>query len=118
MTKDAEEFSELDGHVRCREYTPRRDDESTTPRGQIRGNTKIGLVLEVTTINHQGKPGVEIRFDSLSNDGTQSWIRISSRLNKFVRDLTEKTRTHGEIENNSASTGQLVVRESRIVHHS
>ena len=43
MTKDAEEFSEFDGHVGCREYTLLRDDESSTPRGWIRGNTKIGF---------------------------------------------------------------------------
>ena len=38
MTKDAEEFSEFDGHVRCREYTLPRYDEFSTPRGWIRGN--------------------------------------------------------------------------------
>ena len=32
-TKDAEEFSEFDGHVGCREYTLPRDDESSTPIG-------------------------------------------------------------------------------------
>ena len=36
MTKDAEEFSEFDGDVGCREYTLPRDDESSTPRGWIR----------------------------------------------------------------------------------
>ena len=51
--------------------------------------------------NHQVKPGVEIRVDFLSIDRTQSWITISSGLNRFVRDLTEKTRTLGEIENKS-----------------
>ena len=34
--------------------------------------------------------GIEIRIDSFSGDGSQSWVRISSGLNKFVRDLTEK----------------------------
>ena len=59
-TKDAEEFSQFDGHVACREYTLPRDDESSKPKGWISGNTKIGPVLEVVTDHHQGKHGVEI----------------------------------------------------------
>ena len=102
----------------CREYTLPRDDESSTPNEWIRGNTKICLVLDVATNYHQGKPGVEIRIDSLSGDGSQSWIRISTGLNKFVRDLTEKTRTLGDEEHNSTGTGQPVVQESRIVKYS
>ena len=35
--------------VACREYALPRDDGSSQPRGWIQGNTKIELVLEVTT---------------------------------------------------------------------
>ena len=52
MTKNDEEFSEFDGHVGCREYTLPRDEELSTPRGWIRGHTKIGPVVEVTTNYH------------------------------------------------------------------
>ena len=72
----------------------------------------------MTTNYHQRKPGVELRVDSLSIDRTQSWIIISNGLNKFVRDLTEKTRTLGEIENKSEGTAQSVVQESGILEHS
>ena len=41
--------------VTCREYTLPRDEKSTDPKGWIRGNTKIGPVLEVTTSYLQGK---------------------------------------------------------------
>ena len=92
MTKDAEEFSQFDGHVACREYTLPRDDESSKPRGWIRGTTKIGLVSEVAISCHQRKHGVEIRIDSLPGDVSHFWIRISNGLNKFVRYLTEKAR--------------------------
>ena len=34
----------------CREYTLPREDGSSQPRGWIQGNTKIGPVLEVTTV--------------------------------------------------------------------
>ena len=42
----------------CREYTLPRDKKSSDPKGWIRGNTKIGPVLEVTTSYLQGKYGV------------------------------------------------------------
>ena len=48
MTKDTEELSQFTEPVKCREYTLPRDDKSSDPKGWIRGNTKIGPVLEVT----------------------------------------------------------------------
>ena len=65
MTKDTEEFSQFTVSVACRECTLPRDDKSTDPKGWIRGNTKIGPVLEVTTSYLQGKYGVEIRMESV-----------------------------------------------------
>ena len=47
---------------------------------------KIGPVLEVTTSCLYGKHGVEIRIWSLSEDNTQSWVRISHGSKKFVID--------------------------------
>ena len=64
MTKDTEEFSQFTDSVACREYTLPRDEKSTDPKGWIRGNTKIGPVIEVTTSYLQGKYGVEIRLES------------------------------------------------------
>ena len=49
MTKDTEEFSQFTESVACREYTLPRDEKSSDPKVLIRGNTKIGPVLEVTT---------------------------------------------------------------------
>ena len=43
-------------------------------------------MLEVTTSCLHGKHGVEIRIWSLSEDNTQSWVRISHGSNKFVID--------------------------------
>ena len=62
MTKDTEEFSQFTDSVACREYTLPRDEQSSAPKGWIRGNTKIGTVLEVTTSYLQGKYGVEVRI--------------------------------------------------------
>ena len=84
MTKDTAEFSQFTHAVACREYTLPRDEETSEPKGWIRGNTKIGPVLEVTTSCLYGKHGVEIRILSLSEDSTQSWVRISHGSNKFV----------------------------------
>ena len=49
MTKDTGEFSQLTDAVACREYTLPRDEETSEPKDWIRGNTKIGPVLEVAT---------------------------------------------------------------------
>ena len=76
MTKDTGDFTKFHT-VACREYTLLRSDGSSQPKGWIQGNTKIGPVLEVTTSYLYGKHGVEIRIWSLSEDNTQSWVRIS-----------------------------------------
>ena len=71
MTKDnGEQFCA----VACRECTLPRSDESSQPKGWIRGNTKIGPVMEVTTSCLHGKHGVEIGIWSVSEDNTQSWV--------------------------------------------
>ena len=70
----------------CREYTLPRNDGSSQPKKWIQGSTKIGPVLAVTTSCLYGKYGVEIRIWSLSEDNTQSWVRISRGSNKFVID--------------------------------
>ena len=70
----------------CREYTLPRSDESSQPKGWIQGNTRIGPVLEITTSCLYGKHGIEIRILSLSEDNSQSWVRISHGSNKFVID--------------------------------
>ena len=46
MTKDTDEFLQSTEPVTCRENTLPRDETSTDPKGWIRGNTKIGPVLE------------------------------------------------------------------------
>ena len=74
----------------CREYTLPRDEKSSDPKGWIRGNTKIGTVLEVTTSYLQGKYGVEIRIESVNKDNSHSWVRISHGLNKLVTDLSKQ----------------------------
>ena len=60
----------------CREYTLPRSDGSSQLQGWIQGSTKIGPVLEVKTSCLFGEHGVEIGIWSLSEDNTQSWVRI------------------------------------------
>ena len=82
----------------CREYTLPRDEKSTDPKGWIRGNTKIGPVLEVTTGYLQSKYGVEIRIQSVNKDNSHSWVRNSHGLNKLVTDLIDKEHDDNEQE--------------------
>ena len=64
MTNDTEDFSQFTDSVACREYTLPGDENSSEPKGWIRGNTKSGPALELTTSCLQGKYGVEIRIES------------------------------------------------------
>ena len=54
MTKDTGDFGQFRA-VACREYTLPRDDELSQPIGWIQGNSRIELVLEVTTSYMYGK---------------------------------------------------------------
>ena len=98
MTKDTEEFSQFTDSVACREYTLPRDESLSEPKGWIRGNTKIGPVLEVTTCCIQGKYGLEFRIESMNNDHSHSWVRLSHGLNKLVTNLNNKEKDDNEQE--------------------
>ena len=103
MTKDTAEFSQFTDSVACRQYTLPRDESLTDPKGWIRGNTKIGPVLEVTTCCQQGKYGVEIRMESMNKDNSHSWVRISHGLNKLVTDLSNNK----EDDDNEQETSEM-----------
>ena len=107
MTKDTEEFSQFTESVACREYTLPRDEKSSDPEGWIRGNTKIGPVLEVTTSYLQFEYGVEIRIESVNKDNSHSWVRISHGLNKLVTDLSNNK----EDDNNEQETSEMKFEE-------
>ena len=87
----------------CREYSLPRDEKSSDPKGWIRGNTKIGPVLEVTTSSIQGKYGVKIRVESVNKDNSHSWVRISHGLSKLVTDLSYNK----EDDNNEQETSEM-----------
>ena len=76
VTRDTGDFRPFQS-VACREYTLPRDDKASQPKGWIRGNMRIGLVLEVTTSFQHFKYGIEIRMWSVGQDNSQSWVRIS-----------------------------------------
>ena len=97
-TKDTEEFSQFTEQVACRECTLSKDEKSSDPKGWIKGNTKIGPVLEVTTSYLQGKYGVEITMESVNKDNSHSWVRISHDLNELVTDLRKKEDDDNEQE--------------------
>ena len=110
MTKDTEEFSQFTEPVTCREYTLPRDEKSSDPKGWIRGNTKIGPVLEVTTSYLQGKYGVEIRIESVNKDNSHSWVRISHGLNKLVTELIDKEYDDNEQETSETKSEEFALK--------
>ena len=94
----------------CREYILPRDEKSTDPKGWIRGNTKIGPVLEVTTSYLQGKYGVDIRIESVNNDNSHSWVRISHGLIKFFTNLSNKAYDDNEQETSETKSEEFAVK--------
>ena len=98
MTTDTEEFSQFTEPVACREYTLPRDEDLSEPKGWIKGNTKIGPVLDVTTCCLQGKYGVEIRIMSMTKDNSHSWVRISHGLKKLVTNLNNNEQETSEVQ--------------------
>ena len=100
--------------VACREYTLPRDDESSQPRGWIQGNTRIGLVLEVTTSYLWGKYGSEIRIWSTSQDNSHSWVRLSHGANKYVVDSNyNNTEVSADVPEEQASQSSVKVVAAR-----
>ena len=83
VTRNASEFLHT---VACREYTLPRDDQSSQPKGWIQGNMRIGPVLEVTTSFQHFKYGIEIRIESVNQDNSHSWVRISYGTVRYVND--------------------------------
>ena len=66
------------------DYILLRNEETSRVRGWIRGNTKIGPILDVKVCYHQGRHGVEIMIESLFRDRRISWVRIVNGINKYV----------------------------------
>ena len=84
VTRNASEF--LLRSVACREYTLPRDDPASEPKGWIQGNTRIGPFLEVTTSFQHFKFGVEVRIQSMKEDNSHSWVRISYGTIRYVNN--------------------------------
>ena len=70
------------------------------------GTPKFGPVLQDTTSYLQGKPGVEIRIESVNKDSSHSWVRISHGLKKLVTDLSNK-----EDDDNEQETSEMKFEE-------
>ena len=83
VTKDTGSLRQFRS-VACREYTLPRDDPASQAEGWIQGNMRIGPVLEVTTSFQHFKNGIEIRIWSVSQDNSQSRVRISYGTIKHV----------------------------------
>ena len=112
MTKDTGDFRQFRA-VACREYTLPRDGDLSQPRGWNQGDTRIGLVLEVTTSYLWGKYGIEIRIWSLSQDNSHSWVRISHGANKYVVDSNYNTEVLADPPEEQASQSSVKVVAAR-----
>ena len=92
FVKDTCDFRQFHS-VACREYTLPRDEPASQPKGWIQGNMRIGPVLEVTTSFQHFKYGIEIRIESVNQDSSHSWVRISYGTVKYVIVSIEEENT-------------------------
>ena len=110
VTKDTSQFNS----VACREYTLPRDDSASQPKGWIQGNMRIGSVLEVTTSFQHFKYGIEVRIESVNQDDSHSWVRISYGTVKYVtasiEDNTEIPADPQEEQVSQTSTSVVAAR--------
>ena len=112
MIRNASEF--LLRTVACREYTLPRDDPASEPKGWIQGNTRIGPIVEVTTSFQHFKFGVEVRIQSVKEDNSQSWVRISygtiRYVNNYIKYNTQSLADTQEEEYVPTSSGVVAAR--------
>ena len=112
VTRNASEF--LLKTVACREYTLLRDDPASEPKGWIRGNMRIGPVLEVTTSFQHFKFGVEVRIQSVKEDNSHSWVRFSygtiRYVNNYIKYDTQSLASPQEEEYVPTSSGVVAAR--------
>ena len=112
VTRNASEF--LLRSVACREYTLPRDDPASEPKGWIQGNMRIGPILEVTTSFQHFKFGVEVRIQSMKEDNSHSWVRISygtiRYVNNYIKYNTQNLASPQEKEAVPASSEVIAAR--------
>ena len=112
VTRNASEF--LLKSVACREYTLPRDDPASEPKEWIQGNTRIGPILEVRTSFQHFKFGVEVRIQSMKEDNSHSWVRISygtvRYVNNYIKYDTQNLASPQEEEDVPASTEVVAAR--------
>ena len=77
----------------CREHTYSRNLTTSRPRGWIRSDTKIGLVLDVKLYPPEGRYCIDIMIESLFKDRTVPWVRIVNGINKYVTETSEEIPT-------------------------
>ena len=92
-----------------RVHTLPRSDKFSQVKGWIRGNTKIGPVLDVAVSYHQGRYGVEIMINSFFGDGTRSRVMMVNGINKHVTEMSEETQEN-HIHDIEDGTGKPVAK--------
>ena len=82
---------------------------------------RIGPVLEVTTSFQHFKYGIEIRSESVNQDNSHSWVRISYGTVKYVIDsIQDNTEIHTEPQEEQipqTSTSVVAARSKAKANH-
>ena len=70
-------------------------------------------MLEVKVTNYLKRYGIEVKIDSMQNDGTLSWIVISRGINKYVTELPEENGKPSHHEEVALGAGKPVATEQQ-----
>ena len=110
MTEDTEEFSQFTESVGCRENILPRDENHLTRKFGFEWIPKLGLCWKSQSATCKNEYGVEIRIESVNEETSHSWVRISHGLKKFVTDLIDKEHDDNEQETSEMQSDELALK--------
>ena len=64
-------------------------------------------MLEVKVTNYLERYGIDVKVNSVQNDGSQPWIFYSKGMNKYVTELPEENQT--PIHNEEKAFGAFIL---------
>ena len=106
-------LTELGITTTCRENSTLHDDPTADAIGVLGDDTMFGPIHDAKNTPHNGRYGIEVQFDSVSGDGTKSWVVISRGADRCVAEVSAgcKQSMHPETvspQDESSSTERLV----------
>ena len=94
----------------CREYSAMRDDTTAEAKGVVVGDNN-NIFLDAQVPLQFGRYGIEVQIDSVSGDGSKSWVVISRGLDRHVTVISAEYTQHLFPENRNSAGRKFWHRE-------